>query len=223
MAHVVGIIQVKGGAGRSTVATNLAGMMSFHKSVALIDCDMPQGTSASWYAIRKAAGKQGNLNLATAGGHQELVEKVKQLSTQHDYIVIDAPPRIAEITRAALILSDLCIIPIGASLADIWAISDLLDTIEQARAYKPNVRARALWNKFRTGSRSAQELSRSAVTELKLQEMGTRLGYRVAYSDAYGEGMTVLEWSDKAAQNEMRMLGIELEHILKTRFMRKQL
>ena len=33
--------------------------------------------------------------------------------------------------------------------------------------------------------------------------------------------MTVLEWSDKAAQNEMRMLGIELEHILKTKFLRK--
>ena len=140
MAQVIGLIQVKGGAGRSTVATNLAGIMSAHKPVALIDCDMPQATSASWYAIRKAAGRQGKLSIATARDHQELVEKIKLLSAQHDYIIIDAPPRIAEITRAALILSDLCIIPVGASLADIWAISDLLDTIEQAKTHKPNVK-----------------------------------------------------------------------------------
>jgi len=221
MAQIVGLIQVKGGAGRSTVATNLAGMMSAHKSVALIDCDLPQATSASWYAIRKAAGRQGKLNIATARSHQELVEKVKLLSAQHDYIVIDAPPRIAEITRAALILSDLCIIPLGASMADIWAVSDLLDTIEQAKAHRPEVKARALWNKFRAASRSAQELSQAAVTELKLQEMGTRLGYRIAYSDAYGEGLTVLEWPDKSARGEMLKLGVELEQILKTRFLRK--
>lgn len=221
MAHIVGIIQVKGGAGRSTVATNLAGMMSAHKPVALIDCDMPQGTSASWYAIRKATGKQGNLNIATARDHHEMMEKVKLLSANHDYIVIDAPPRIAEITKAALILSDLCIIPLGTSHADIWATADLLDTIEQAKTYKPHLQARALWNKFRGISKSAQELSEAAMTELKLRALGSRLGYRVAYSDAYGEGMTVLEWSDKTAQNEMYMLGIELEHILKTKFMRR--
>ena len=221
MAQIIGIIQVKGGAGRSTVATNLACMMSIHKPAVLIDCDMPQGTSASWFAIRKAAGRQGNLSIATARDHLELVEKIRVLGTQHDYIIIDAPPRIAEITRASLILSDLCIIPTGPSLPDIWAISDLLKTIEQARERKPDVAARVLWNKFRATSRSAHELSRSAVSELKLQEMGSRLGYRVAYSDAYGEGMSVLEWHDRAAQDEMRMLGIELEYILKTKFMRK--
>ena len=45
MAQIIGIIQVKGGAGRSTIATNLAGMMAATgKRVALIDCDMPQAT-----------------------------------------------------------------------------------------------------------------------------------------------------------------------------------
>ena len=220
MAQIIGIVQVKGGAGRSTVATNLAGMMSAHKSVALIDCDMPQGTSASWYAIRKAADRHGKLDIATARDYQELVEKIRMLGTNHDYIVIDAPPRIAEITRATLILSDLCIIPVGPSLPDIWALSDLIETIEQARKHK-EVKARLLWNKFRSASRSAHELSRAAAAELKLQEMATRLGYRVSYSDAYGEGLTVQEWNDPAAQNEMHMLGLELEHLLKTRFLRK--
>ncbi|MCB1997034.1 MAG: ParA family protein, partial [Rhodoferax sp.] len=50
MAKILGVIQVKGGAGRSTVATNLAGELAKIGRTVLIDCDMPQGTSASWYA-----------------------------------------------------------------------------------------------------------------------------------------------------------------------------
>ena len=36
-----------GGAGRSTVSTNLAEELSKQAKTMLIDCDMPQGTSAS--------------------------------------------------------------------------------------------------------------------------------------------------------------------------------
>jgi chromosome partitioning protein len=55
MAKIIGVIQVKGGAGRSTVSTNLAGELSKQGKTVLIDCDMPQGTSASWYAVRHQA------------------------------------------------------------------------------------------------------------------------------------------------------------------------
>ena len=45
MTKIIGIIQVKGGAERSTLATNLAGELSKVDRTAIIDCDMPQGTS----------------------------------------------------------------------------------------------------------------------------------------------------------------------------------
>ena len=138
MAQIIGIIQVKGGAGRSTVATNLAAMMASNKRVALIDCDMPQASSASWYSIRKANSMQGSLTMATAADHTQLIAEIERLNADHDLIIIDAPPRIAEITRVALILSNLCIVPLGASLADIWATADLLATIELAKQHKPN-------------------------------------------------------------------------------------
>ena len=59
------VIQVKGGAGRSTVSTNLARELSKQGKTVLIDCDMPQGTSASWYAVRHQAGKAGALIAGT--------------------------------------------------------------------------------------------------------------------------------------------------------------
>jgi len=222
MAQIIGIIQVKGGAGRSTIATNLAGMMAASgKRVALIDSDMPQGTSASWYSVRKASNKQGSLTMATAADHTQLIAEIERLNTDHDLIIIDAPPRIAEITRVALILSNLCIVPLGASLADIWATSDLLVTIEQAKEHKPNVNVKILWNKFRASTKSAKELSLEVKEQLNLKELGTKLGFRVAYIDAFGEGLTVAEWTDKAAKDEMLMLGVELEHLLKMKSKRK--
>ena len=215
MANIIGIIQVKGGAGRSTIATNLAGMMAAHKRVALIDCDMPQATSASWYSIRKANNKHGSLTIASAADHTQLITEIERLNANQDIIIIDAPPRIAEITRVVLILSNICIVPLGASLADIWATSDLLATIDQAKEHKPNVNVRILWNKFRSSTKSAKDLSQEVKEQLKLKKLGTKLGYRVAYSDAFGEGLTVTEWTDKTARDEMLMLGVELEHLLK--------
>lgn len=218
MAKIIGFIQVKGGAGRSTLATNLAGMIADKRKVALIDCDMPQGTSASWASIRSAESKAGNLTIATASNHLEMVEQVARLNDDHDAIVIDSPPRIAEMTRAALILSDLCLIPLGASAAEIWATGDLLQTIEQAKAHKPGVDARIVWNRYRRATRSAHELSDAVKHELDVKEMKTRIGYRVAYSEALARGMTVMEWPDKSARKEMQDLGREVSKLIGLKF-----
>ena len=78
MTKIIGVIQVKGGAGRSTVSTSLAGELSKLGKKVLIDCDMPQGTSASWFAVRQQKGRQGNLTADTASDHKALISKVKQ-------------------------------------------------------------------------------------------------------------------------------------------------
>jgi chromosome partitioning protein len=215
MAHIISIIQVKGGAGRSTIATNLAGLISKSKKVALIDCDMPQATSASWAAIR-----QGNITTATATDHNQVVTEIQRLNDSHDFIVIDAPPRIAEITKVALMLSELCLVPLGASAAEIWATSDLIKTIDAAKELKADIDVRIIWNRFRASTRSAQELSEAAHNELNLKELKNKLGYRVAYSEALARGMTVTEWTDKTAKSEILSLAKEIEKILKVKFIK---
>jgi len=54
---VIGGIQANGGAGWSTVSTNLAGELCKQGNTVLIYCDLPQGTSARWYAVRNQPGK----------------------------------------------------------------------------------------------------------------------------------------------------------------------
>ena len=218
MTKIVGIIQVKGGAGRSTLATNLAGELAKIGQTVLIDGDMPQGTSASWYAIREQAGKAGgtdtNLVADTAADHRELVKKAEQYAKTADFIVLDGPPRIAEMTRAILMLSDLCLVPVGASVAEIWSTADLLAIIEQAKKMKA-IDARMVWTRHRSFTNLAKELSEQATAELGLPILKTSLSLRVAYPEALGAGLTVAELPDQNARMELRFLIAEIRRILR--------
>lgn len=214
MAKIIGIVQVKGGAGRSTLATNLAGELSKQGRTVLIDGDMPQGTSASWYAIRQQAGKADNLLADTAKDHRELIEKTEHYRQTVDYIVLDGPPRIAEMTRAILVLSDLCLIPVGASVAEIWATADVLTLLEEARKVRP-VDARMVWTRHRPFTNLAKELATQAEGELGLPILKTPMGMRVAYMEALGAGLTAAEVGDGTARMEIRFLVAEIKKILR--------
>lgn len=212
MPKTIGIIQVKGGAGRSTVSTNLAGELSKIGQTVLIDCDMPQGSSASWFSVRQQSGRDANLTIDTASTHQELVEKIQGYA-QANYIVLDGPPRIAELTRAILMLADLCLVPVGTSAAEIWATNDLLDIIAEAEKVAP-IKARMVWTRYRAHTKLAQELSELASSELGLQAINTTLGLRVAYTEALGQGLTVAELADQNAKQEIKEMTQEVTKLL---------
>lgn len=214
MAKIIGCVQVKGGAGRSTLATNLAGELSKQGRTVLIDGDMPQGTSASWYAIRQQAGKAEGLTADTARDHRELIAKVEHYRGQADYIVLDGPPRIAEMTRAMLVLADLCLVPVGASVAEIWATTDVLTLVEEARKVRP-VDARMVWTRHRPYTNLAKELAAQAEGELGLPILKTSMGMRVGYTEALGAGLTAAEVGDANARMEIRFLVAEIRKILR--------
>jgi len=210
---VISLVQQKGGAGRSTISTNIAGILSKAHDVTLIDCDIPQGTTASWYAIRREDNHPGSLNVLTADSYTSLVNQVHGLTT--DYLILDAPPRVEEITRAILMLSDLLLIPLGASAPEIWATTDLIDTIQDAEKKHKGLITRIVWNRYRGYTKSAQELSKAVNTGLPVKSCKAKLGYRVAYAEALGRGLTVAEWSNMTARQEIVALTAEIVKLLK--------
>jgi chromosome partitioning protein len=113
-----------------------------------------------------------------------------------------------------MILSDLCLIPLGASAAEIWSTTDLLRTLEEARNYKPDVDARLVWTRFRAQTREAQELKDAVQKGLKFRDLQSRLGYRVAFSEALARGQSVVEGNDPNARTEMLELAEEIGKIL---------
>ena len=216
MGRIIGIVQVKGGVGRSTLATSLAAALAADSRVALIDADVPQGTSASWGKVREQAGRLGAMTIAGVADHRALVSKVRELVEINDFVVIDGPPRLAEVTRAIMIMSRLCLIPLGASAAEIWATADLVKTINEARGRRLDINARIVWNRFREHTRSARELGEAAEKQLGLPALQSKLGYRVAYSEALARGLSIAEWTDRQAQEEFAALMAEIKQLLQT-------
>lgn len=212
MPKTIGLVQVKGGAGRSTLSTTIAGELSKKGKTVLIDGDMPQGTSASWFAMRAEAGKTGQLRADTAANHHELLAKVGQYQDA-DFIVLDGPPRIAEMTRAILVLSDLCLVPVGASKPEIWATTDILPIVEEAKKVR-QVEARMIWTRYRGNTKLAKALTQQAEEELGFPIMETALAYRVAYQEAIGEGLTAAELPNPEARAEVAALLDEIAKIL---------
>lgn len=214
MGCIIGIVQVKGGVGRSTLATNLAAALAQSAPTALIDADVPQGTSASWGTLRLRDGRAGQLTVAGVADHRALVSKARELVAINDYVVIDGPPRLAEVTRAIMVMSQLCLIPLGASAAEVWATADLMKTINEARERQLGINAYIVWNRFRGHTRSARDLGVAAEKQLGLPALHSKLGYRVAYSEALARGLSIAEWPDHQAQKEFAALVTEIRQQL---------
>ena len=213
MAFIIGLVQAKGGVGRSTVATNLAGELARTNNVVLVDCDMPQGTALAWANLRQRLRHNGGLRIDMATGQRELGEKIARYRNDADYIILDGPPHLADMTRAILVLSDLCLVPISASAAELWATANLLLLIEEAREFRP-VNARIVWTRFRAHTRLAQELSEMVSAGITYASLESTLGYRVAYPDALGQGLTAAELSDSYARHEIDALVTEVKRVI---------
>jgi len=206
--RTVGVVQLKGGAGRTTLATNLAVGLS----AVLVDADQPQGTATAWGALRPSGSPQ----VVPADNHRQLVERLEELQRQGSaVVVVDAPPRVAEITRALLVLADVVLIPVGPSLADLWACGDLLETVSEASRENRRLTVRLVWNRFRPYTASADKLRKETRRELDVPALSSTLGYRVAYSDALGAGLSVLEYHNAKAREEMQALVAEVKRLLR--------
>ena len=209
-ARFITIAQVKGGSGKSTLATNLAGALSAKLKVGVIDADQPQATTASWATIRNDEG----LSVETPTNARELVAAAQAMDGTCEVVIIDTPPRLHDMSRAALVLSDLALIPISGSAPDVWATQDMISLIAEAKTKTPRLKARLVWNRYRPTKTSEATIAEIS-SQLGIEAMASKMGNRVAYSEAIGRGLTVLQWPDPKAQAEVMALVREIRRELK--------
>jgi len=122
------IANPKGGSGKTTLATNLAGYFASQKrNVYLLDLDKQQ-SSASWLARRSndlpKVKKLTSLNAAT---------KKKNI----DFVVIDSPAGLRGDKLKALIKeADWVVVPMQASIYDRAATQDFVDKLKDEKAVR---------------------------------------------------------------------------------------
>lgn len=128
----------KGGSGKTTLATNIAGWLAGKRQrVGLLDAD-PQRSSTQWLARRPA------LFPPIAGFDRDVARKeLKDVALE--WLVIDSPAAIhGEPLREALRRSALMLVPVSPSAFDMEATADFLQAIADYKAVREGGLAIAL-------------------------------------------------------------------------------
>lgn len=204
VAKVVTIAQQKGGAGKTTLAVQLAvAIAQSGKTVAMLDID-PQGSLSRWAALREEAGiANPALTVRQIQGWRTAGE-VEKLARSHDYVLIDSPPHMETEARIAVRAASLVLIPIQPSPMDLWATEP---TIEMADGEGSS--CLLVLNRVPPRGKLMEEL-RPLVKKLGAKLARTTIGNRVALAASMMAGKGVTEGAKSRAGDEINALAREL-------------
>lgn len=183
MALVITVANLKGGAGKTTVAVSLAEAASYGGPVALLDCD-PQGSALDW--SQRAAGSGSPFRSAVRGiPAADLHRRIRPETASYAVAVIDAPPPGAlDIARAAIDVADVLVIPSPPNMADLARIP-----ATQAEAARRGIPSGVVFTMVRAGL-ADYIAARKALTDAGTRVFTTWLPLSVAISRAYGQPVT---------------------------------
>lgn len=211
MATIV-CASVKGGAGKSTLAVNLAAEhLRRKRRVLIVDAD-PQGTARVWSEIA-AERQQPAPTVIAMGKDMHRPGQLDLVAAAFDTVIVDCPGRDGAVVRAALMVADLVLIPCGASPADAWALQQSLDLIDEARGLRPDLAARVVITRRRATNLGKN--ARSDLVAFGVPLLNVELAERVAYQIAMGEGRGVTTMTGQAeAVREIRQLTDAVDVLL---------
>jgi chromosome partitioning protein len=207
---IITVGNTKGGVGKTTLAVNLAIARALQgRDVWLIDGDR-QGTAQTAISIRAEAGRKPGIACATYPDGPVLRAQVQQQATKFDDIVIDAGGRDSTALRAALVLSDVLLVPFQPRSYDVWALNDIAALVDEARSVRDGLRAFAVLNCADPGETSTDNAeAAAAVADVpQFEYLPTPIRRRKAFANAAGAGLSVLEIKpgDKKSVDELNAL-----------------
>lgn len=142
MASVISVCNLKGGAGKSTIAVNLACQIakSTAGKCALVDADR-QGTARAW-------GQSGILPITVlpmvldeAKAEDRYpgmiwISQIKEIAESCRYVIIDLPAGLQYSLAAVALVSDLVVVPVNPSGVDFHSTRQFMGLIGNAREFR---------------------------------------------------------------------------------------
>lgn len=202
---IVTVGNTKGGTGKSTIAINLA--IARGGKVWMIDGDR-QGTAKTVMLVRAQTGRLPAIPCDHLPEGKDLRVQLSARSKQFDDVVIDAGGRDSSALRAALVLSDLVLIPFAPRSLDVWALGDISALIEEARVINPALRAAAVLSCADATGHDNKDAVDALADFPQLTYMPTPIRRRKSVANAVGMGLSVLEVTpkDEKANQEIKAL-----------------
>lgn len=202
----------KGGAGKSTIACNLAVFLACQeKDVMLLDAD-PQKTSSNWVYRRNLINDKEIKKVNNAEKTGDIYSTVMDLSKRYKYLIVDSGGRDSQELRSGLVACDIFYTPIKPSQIDIDTLGKMNELVEQAGALNKTLKSCALITHSPTNPNMDDKKETEDILEKMPNFLNSKIAitYRSSYWRTMGRGLSVLEYSDEKAKNEILALGAEV-------------
>lgn len=188
----IAILSQKGGAGKTTLAVNLAtASVLKNKTAAVIDLD-PQGSAYGWGKSRE--NEEPPVVVAQAISLPDVIEKAKTSGV--DLCIIDTAPHSQNEALEAAQICDLILIPCRPSILDLRAIKATIQIAKLA-----DKQAVVILNVVPSRGTAAEE-ARDAIKVYDVKVSPCHMGDRAAYKHSMTAGLGVMEYEPKGKATE---------------------
>ncbi len=202
---IISILNQKGGAGKTTLAVNIAREYTRRGfSTLLVDSD-GQGSSLRWH--EKSGGDLIDLTCLPVNTMDKDVLKFK---SRYDRIIIDGLPSVSPLTICAIKAADVVLIPVQPSPLDVWAAEDVIRLVkDRIELTDGKLKAAFVISRRIQGTNIGQDIVQ-LLEQFELSAFKSGTCQRVEYAVSLLEGRTVCE-QDTQAYQEIAMITNELE------------
>jgi chromosome partitioning protein len=192
--HVIAVINQKGGAGKTTLAMNLAAGLTKRGDTVVVDLD-PQASSLQWSSAGAAPFPATVKQIVGKWDATQL----RQTYKAYRHVVLDCPPSLdSPASLAALRACDLALIPVLPSPVDLWASLRLPQEILEARKANPALKACLVLNQIEPKSALSAAMH-DALAEFGLPVLTAVVRRRAVYRVAALEGVSVYQLGSRGA------------------------
>ena len=199
---------IKGGSGKTTIATNLAVLRALAgRDVLLIDAD-DQETATDFTAIRNERHAEGAGYTSIKLTGPAVRTETLRLKEKYQDIVIDTGGRDTTSQRAALTVSDVLLVPFVPRSFDIWTVEKVAALVGEIKSVHADLKSYIFINRADPRGSDNDDAAEVLKETEYLSFIDAAIGQRKAFGNAAAEGLAVTELrqQDLKASSEIQKL-----------------